>query len=194
MKLNPAPKTKHVVFLDFDGVMTSVKNGTSFLCCNTENYHIDNENKECIEQLKEWFPDLKIVLSTAWCNRGALDDPTPNWPWKGHDMKTPLPSLHKWLVEKGMFYGTVSTKRKDENGDHITKYEKIRQWIEEHEAELDDDVRLLVLDDDASDFNDLRRIDDMKLDKGHISFLQINYETGFSEYDLCRSYERLSKD
>ena len=193
MKLNP-PKTKHVVFLDFDGVMTSVKNGTSFLCCDTENYHIDEENKECVEQLKEWFPDLKIVLSTAWCNRGALDDPMPNWPWKGHDMKTPLPSLYKWLVEKGMFYGTISTKRKDENGDHITKYEKIKQWIDEHKDELDDDVRMLVLDDDASDFNDLRRINDLKLDKGHISFLQINYETGFSEYDLCRSYERLSKD
>lgn len=83
---------------------------------------------------------------------------------------------------------------KDENGDHITKYEKIKQWIDEHKNELDDDVRMLVLDDDASDYNDLRRINDLKLDKGHISFLQINYETGFSEYELCRSYERLSKD
>lgn len=193
MKLN-LPKIKHLLFLDFDGVMTSVKNGTSFLCCDTENYHIDEENKERIEQLREWFPDLKIVLSTAWCNRGALDDPTPNWPWKGHDMKTPLPSLHKWLVEKGMFYGTVSTKRKDENGDHITKYEKIKQWIDEHKDEFDDDVRMLVLDDDASDYNDLRRIDDLKLDKGRISFLQTNYENGFSERDLCVAYEFLSKD
>ena len=193
MKLN-TPKIKHLLFLDFDGVMTSVKNGTSFLCCNTESYHIDEENKKWIDQLKKWFPDLKVVLSTAWCNRGALNDPTPNWPWKGHDMKTPLPTLYKWLSEKGMFYGTVSTKRKDKNGDHITKYEKIKQWIKEHKSELDDNVRMLVLDDDASDYNDLRRIDDLKLNKGKISFLQTNYEYGFSEGDMCLAYSFLSKD
>lgn len=187
-------KIKHLIFLDFDGVMTSVKNGTSFLCCNTESYNIDNENKEYIEQLKEWFPDLKIVLSTAWCNRGSLDDPTPNWPWKGHDMKTPLPALYRWLSKKGMFYGTISAKRKDKNGDHITKYEKIKQWIEEHETELDDNVRMLVLDDDASDYNDLRRINDLKLNKGKISFLQTNYEYGFSEGDMRLAYGFLSKD
>jgi len=187
-------KIEHLIFLDFDGVMTSVKNGTSFLCCNTEKYHIDEENKERIEKLQEWFPGLKVVLSTAWCNRGPFDDPTPNWPWKGHDMPTPLPELHKWLSEKGMFYGTVSTKRKDENGDHITKYDKIKQWIDEHKNELDDDVRMLVLDDDASDYNDLRRINYLQLNKGRISFLQTNYEMGFSERDLCIAYKRLSKD
>lgn len=184
-------KLKHIIFLDFDGVMTSVKNGTSFLCCNTENYHIDPKSKEWIENLQEWFPDLKVVLSTAWCNRGELLDPTPNWPWKGHDMPTPLPSLYHWLSERKMFYGTLSTRRKDEHGDHISKYEKICQWIDEHKDELDDDVRMLVLDDDASDYNDLRRIDSLKLNKGRIKFLQTNYEVGFSERDLCFSYEYL---
>lgn len=184
-------KLKHVIFLDFDGVMTSVKNGTSFLCCNVKNYRIDPEIRERIEQLQEWFPDLKIILSTAWCNRGQLDDPTPVWPWKGFDMPTPLPSLYHWLYGRGMFYGTVNTERKDINGNHITKYEKICQWIDKHKDELDDNAKMLILDDDASDYNDLRNIDNLQLEKGYVKFLQTNYEVGFSERDLCLAYEYL---
>lgn len=187
-------KISKIVFLDFDGVMTSVKNGTSFLCCNIEKYHIDEECKKNIEKLQSIFPDMKIVLSTAWLNRGDFDDPTPNWPWKGYNMPTPLPELHKWLVEKNLFYGNVSAQRKDEFGEHISKYVKIKKWLKEHNNELADDFRAVVLDDDASDYNNLRAIDKLDLErKGKIRFFQINYEFGFSESDLEEVKKHFSK-
>ena len=179
-------KITHLIFLDFDGVMTSVEGGTSFLCCNTKSYYMEEEIKHRFKILHDNFPDMKIVLSTAWCNHGALDDPTPNWPWKGHDMKTPLPALHKWLTEEGMFYGTISTEKKDKFGQHITKYEKIKKWLKEHEDELDYEARIVVLDDDASDYNQLRAIDSLLLKNGTIMFLQTNYEKGFTYDDMMK--------
>lgn len=180
-------KIKQLIFLDFDGVMTSVENGTSFLCCKTENYHIDEKIKRRFEMLFNTFYDLKVVLSTAWCNRGALDDPTPNWPWKGISMPTPLPELHAWLEGWKVFVGTVSTQQKDEHGDHITKYEKIKDWLKNHEDQISKKARILVLDDDASDYNNLRSINKLKLKNEKICFLQTNYETGFSADDLVEA-------
>lgn len=177
-------KIKHLIFLDFDGVLTSVENGTSFLCGKTENYHIDPKIKKYFELLFKKYPEMKVVLSTAWCNRGSLDDPTPNWPWKGLDMPTPLPSLHRWLVDKGVFYGNVSTQRKYDTGDHITKFTKIKWWLDEHIDELADDAVIVVLDDDASDYNDLRAINKLDLGEKTIIFLQMNYQNGFTPSDM----------
>lgn len=185
---------KEIIFLDFDGVMTSVKNGTSFLCCNTNSYHIDGEIKSRFETLFIVFPNLKVVLSTAWCNRGSLDDPTPNWPWKGIDMPTPLPELYKWLESHNVFYGTVSTEKNDEHGDHITKHDKIKKWLIEHEDIIDKKARIVVLDDDASDYNNLRAINRLKLKRGKIKFFQTNYEVGFSKEDFKEVFKFLSKN
>ena len=184
--MNPTSKIKYLIFLDFDGVMTSVENGTSFLCGKTENYHIDPLIKKNFDLFLDQYPETKVVLSTAWCNRGSLDDPTPNWPWKGLSMPTPLPALHKWLEEKGVFYGHISPQRKYDTGDHITKFTKIKWWLKEHADELEEDAIIIVLDDDTSDYNDLRSIDKLKPKNGTPIFFPTNYETGLTRDDLLR--------
>lgn len=177
-------RIKQLIFLDFDGVMTSVENGSSYLCGNEEKYRIDETIKSIFEKLHIAFPNLKVVLSSAWCNRGGVEDPTPIWQWKGINMRTPLPELYRWLSSLEMFYGTISTNRLDENGDHFTKCKKIKLWLEEHVEELDDCVKAVVLDDDGSAYNDLLAIDKLSIKNGKVKFLQTNYITGLTLEDI----------
>lgn len=175
---------KQLIFLDFDGVMTSVKNGTSFLCEKVENYHIDPEIQSRFNTLKDQYPDLKIVLISAWTKRGNLDDPAQFWPWKGLPMPTPMPAMHRWLVEKDMFAGTVDIRRRDENNERIVKFQRVESWLRDHENFIDENSRFIVLDDDDTDFNGLKKINSMTLPQGKIKYIKTNYEIGFSDDDF----------
>ena len=93
-------KLKQVIFLDFDGVMTSIKNGTSFLCEKIENYHPEEKIMKRFEILKDNFPDLKVVLLSAWTKRGNLEDATQTWEWKKIPFPTPMPTMKRWLTKK----------------------------------------------------------------------------------------------
>ena len=177
-------KLKHLIFLDFDGVMTSIKNGTSFLCEKIENYHPEKEIMKRFEILKDNFPDLKIVLLSAWTKRGDLDDATQTWEWKKIPFPTPMPEMKRWLIEKEMFLGAVDPTRKDENGRHVTKYKKVCDWIKQHEDELDNDARMMVIDDDDTDFNGLRGIENLLLKKGSIAYLKTDVKDGFTYSDM----------
>ena len=177
----------HLVFLDIDGVMTSVENGTSFLCENVAAYHLDDYCLGNILRLKHEFPDLKVVISSAWVNRCFdIDDPTPVWPWKNLEMRTPLPALHKFLEDNGLFFGALDNRSKMNGGVHVSKYNKIRDWIESRKDLIDEkNTKMLVLDDDASDYNELEKLNDFeKWGLMKIHFQQTDYKHGFDDREL----------
>lgn len=169
-------RAKNIVFLDIDGVMTSVENGTSYLCGKTENYHLDKVCQSWMERLWTDVPDLKVVVSSAWCNRGEVTDPTPDWPWKGISMPTPLPSLYQWLVENNKYFGKLDNRNKKNGGKSVSKFQKICDWMALNFEKVDHTAKVLVLDDDDTDYNELSKID--KRDSNW-HFQKVDYKRGF---------------
>ena len=178
--------SKNIVFLDIDGVMTSVENGTSFLCENEKDYKIDPYCRIWMERLWTDIPDLKVVISSAWCNRGELTDHSPIWPWKNIPMHSPLPSLYHWLVENNKYYGKLDNRCKKNGGIHVSKYQKILDWWTDNGDKRYIDTKVLVLDDDASDYNELTKIDSRDGGK-RWHFQQVDYKHGFNADECAKA-------
>ena len=88
-----------VCFLDIDGVLTNINDGSSFLCGDPNTYRISEKNLANLMTLLEKESKLKIVISSNW-RRFEGDDPA--WTCMGKTYHGCLPKLRKilkkWII------------------------------------------------------------------------------------------------
>jgi hypothetical protein len=126
-------KSGNILFLDFDGVCNSFKEG-SYLTHEPDEYGPD---MDIIERIKEIcsLRHAKIIISSNW----RRFEPDGYWVYNGKNYFNPLPNLCRILGDR--IIGTLTTER------FITKSEAIELWFEDHEdfhgkyAIVDDDPR-----------------------------------------------------
>ena len=192
------PMYNRILFLDLDGVMTNTSDGTSYLCGNPESYHLSEDAKANLLELKREFPDLKVVILSSWLNyispRDNLLDDKPQLTFKDKKFKTPLPELYQFLTsepvndENKLYLDFVSRYLTDDEYSPKceSKFEKIRWWW--HRARQEDligsNTRALVLDDDYGEKNGLREIKKLRYWGVKIGFHQVFPRFGFDKNDL----------
>ena len=128
-----AVRTGNILFLDFDGVCNSFKEG-SYLTHTPDEYGPD---MDIIERIKEICQArrAKIIISSNW----RRFEPDGFWVYDGKSYFNPLPNLYKILGDR--IIGTLTTER------NLTKAQAIELWFEDNEdfcgkfAIIDDDPR-----------------------------------------------------
>lgn len=82
-----------ICFLDIDGVLTNVKDGSSYLCGNPSTYRISEKNLENLLVVLEAEPETRVVVSSNW--RRFDDDGKWSYCRFGsvHAFKNQLPKL-----------------------------------------------------------------------------------------------------
>ena len=168
-----------ILFLDFDGVMTSKLDGSSYLCGCPEAYRMSDKCKSMLLKLFKVHPDIKVVVHSSWLK---FDDPFCAT-WTSHDgkltIKSQLWNLIKWLNEKRVYLDKVDYKSSD------YKAGRIISWITKNRDIIDDDAKFLILDDDGSRYNMLHMFNvSDQIDTGKYKFIEVNPVTGFNEDNL----------
>ena len=179
----------NLLFLDIDGVLTSYSSGTSYLCENPENYHVDQDCLSNLIRIAAGVPGLKVVVHSAWVNR--MNDEHPSFEYRGKIYESPLPEVSEWLREYDLLLGYTAVGRLDKNGNKITKKTKIINWLDGHRGLLGPGSKALVLDDDVS-FNDLPSINSITFSNNivdDLKFLPINHTMGLTKEDAARAIE-----
>lgn len=160
-------KNTKIVFLDFDGVVTTVKS----------HWHFDPEKMALLGDILD-ATDAKIVITSSW-RRYTLDD-TIDFITKieeemGH---VPFAFPDKVIgVTRRMYAFCYPNVDKHYS---VVRGEEIRRWQEENDAE---DCPYVILDDDS----------DMLLWQKD-NFIQTDSELGLSEDDCKKAIAILNKE
>ena len=172
-----------IVFLDFDGVMTSVSDGSSHLCRNPSTYRMSPICQKWISKLWKEVPDVKVVLSTSWLKYPDLEEAV--WkPQSGGEYKCHVVELISWLTEQGVYLDCVNYYS------DTSKFGRIMTWIHRNNGLVDQDTKFLVLDDDSSRYNLLQMFNVAdELDYGKYRFIETDPIVGFDEECLKKSIE-----
>ena len=128
------PISGKVIFLDIDGCLTSVDDGTSFLCGNTENYGLSAGKLSLLDALLT-ESGAKVVVSSNW--RKFADDGF--WIHGGKRFENNLPKLREWLGER--YLGDLPYYK------GFTKSETLTKWGLEAEVDFST-LDYVVIDDD----------------------------------------------
>jgi hypothetical protein len=181
-----------LIFLDIDFVLNTNEHLIKIRYQNRKSYNlpvineliadnylynsIDYNNLKPFMDCLEQIPNVKIVLSTSWRNRHSIKDwqiqfdNINGWKWKIIG-KTILDGYFKddTLLE------TLGGYMKELD---YCRGHQIKNWIEQ--SEYFGNCNYCIIDDN----------DDMLLEQKD-NFVQINYETGFTENDIERVLEVL---
>lgn len=125
--------TSNLIFLDFDGVCNTYKDG-SYITNPPELY---GYSKPIINKLKNICEktNSKIIISSNW-RRWEKDG---KWPYRGYYFQNPLPRLYEELSD--LIIGTLPLDR------HITKAEALILWFEDNKVPKN----WVIIDDDPTE-------------------------------------------
>ena len=130
-----------VIFIDIDGVLTNVEDGSSYLCGNPSTYRISEKNLENLLVVLEAEPETRVVVSSNW---RRFDD---NGKWSYckfgsvHAFKNQLPKLRqilsKWII------GDLTHER------HLSKSEALELWFEDNPWLSKKTGKYVILEDES---------------------------------------------
>ena len=126
-----------IIFLDIDGCLTSVEDGSSFMCMKPDDYRL---SERCLEKLDRLLDETgaSVIISSNWRHF------PPDGYWNarpGIRFRSPLPSLKAFLG--GRCVGELPPAR------HLTKSEALAAWLERTGAA--DSLEFAIIDDDADE-------------------------------------------
>lgn len=128
-----------IVFLDIDGCLTTVEDGSSFLCMDDATYRISEKKAVMLLHLL-YETDANVVISSNWRKFG--DDGC--WICGNLRFKNNLPHLRTILGDR--YLGDLPYYR----GEGLTKAETLEKWGESVGADFDT-MNFVVIDDDLSE-------------------------------------------
>ncbi len=130
--------TTKLCFLDIDGVLTNVEDGSSYICGDPSTYRISEKNLSNLMMILKADPSLRIVISSNW-RRFEGDDPA--WTCNGKTYHGCLPELRKIL--KKWIIGDLTHER------HLSKSEALELWFEDNEWASKTESKYVILEDDV---------------------------------------------
>lgn len=130
-------KDGRLLFLDIDGVLTNVQDGSSYLCENPKTYGISEMNFMRLKKILQAYPHAKIIISSNW---RRWEDPRPSWEYKGKIFYGVLPKLRKLLSKKIIDDLTHEW--------HLNKSEAMELWFEDNPWFSKTSSKYVILDDD----------------------------------------------
>lgn len=133
-------KAGSVIFLDIDGVLTNLEDGSSYLCEDPNSYRISKKNfKNLVSVLKE-VPDSRVVISSNW---RKFEGKNPCWRFNGRIYESQLPKLRKMLGD--LVIGDLPH-------DHgLSKSEAMELWFEDNGWISKKHGKYVILDDDVTE-------------------------------------------
>lgn len=132
--------TKKIIFIDIDGVLTNVEDGSSYLCGNPSTYRISEKNLENLLVVLEAEPETRVVVSSNW--RRFDDDGKWSYCRFGsvHAFKNQLPKLRQIL--SNWIIGDLTHER------HLSKSEALELWFEDNPWASKAHGKYVVLEDE----------------------------------------------
>jgi len=158
---------KNILFLDYDGCMTSIDNGTYFNV-DPKKYHW---SEDVLEKLISFCMnnDVKIVLTSNW----RKFDENGEWHFHGNRYLNPLPNFKKALDY--CCFDVLSAKR------HVPKLNALKMWFDENP---DFNGGFVVFDDDIEE--GFQNENEHEINK---HFMLIDAKTGITEQNLADALE-----
>ena len=123
-----------IIFLDIDGCLTTVEDGSSFLCLNENTYRISEKKLELFGKLLD-ETDAKVIISSNW--RKFDDD--GYWIYGSLKFHNNLPKLIEWLG--GRYLGELPYYR------GMSKSKTLESWGELFDINFNK-LNFIVIDDD----------------------------------------------
>jgi len=113
---------KNLIFLDFDGCVTSLLDKTSYLSGDISTYGV---SKRCIDHIRDICSkcDAKVVISSNWVR--IEDEGLDCWKFGSTVVPNPLPKLREKLGP--LLFDHLPGIR------HCTKAERLILWFEEND-------------------------------------------------------------
>ena len=127
-----------IIFIDIDGVLTNVKDGSSYLCGNPSTYRISEKNLENLLVVLEAEPETRVVVSSNW---RRFEGDHPAWECGGKTYFGCLPKLRellaKWII------GDLTHER------HLSKSEALELWFEDNPWLSKKSGKYVILEDES---------------------------------------------
>lgn len=167
-------QNQRIVFLDIDGCLTSIEDGSSFLLMNPETYRISESRLELFLDFLE-KADAKVVISSNW--RRFPDDGY----WvasKTIRFKNHLPELRSIIGAR--YIGDLPADR------HLTKSESLILWGEINDIDFGRLNYVIIEDDEREGFKEIFEF------RKH--YVQCNVETGITEKQCQEAFEIITND
>lgn len=163
----------NVIFLDFDGCLTSVDSGTHYYCMDDLSY---KPCKKIVDKIKKLCDETnsKICLTTNW--RKYEDSEKHYYVYKGIRFPSQLPKLKKML--KNYLIDNLPVIKKYVNGYEIyeNKSVSLKKWFE---INKDFTGKFVIFDD--SDWNGFHKTRKYGINK---HFIHIDFKTGITDEDI----------
>ena len=161
-----------ICFVDYDGVMTSIQEG-SYFPVDVSKYKISMSCASKLVQLCKKC-NAKVVVSSNW----RKFDKDGYWQHNGNKYYNPLQTFIDVIRE--VYMCTLSPMR------HVAKSFAVASWIENNKQHIDNFV---VFDDDLTErFQD---IDEYNI-KDH--FILVDRQVGLTDLDCQKATDILCKD
>lgn len=161
-----------IVFLDIDGCITSVVDGSSWVLMDPPNYRISESRFELLKRLLK-DTGAKVVISSNWRripDDGYIRSKT------GAVFTNQLPSLRNALGAD--YFGTLPCDA------YINKSEALLLWGEENNVDFDKLKFVVVEDDDREGFGE------SPIFRDH--YIHCDFHTGITEEQCCMAKEILN--
>ena len=113
--------SEKVIFIDIDGVLTNVEDGSSYLCGNPSTYRISEKNLENLLLVLKAEPQTRVVISSNW---RRFEGDHPAFEYNRKIYYGCLPKL-RWMLSKWIV-GDLTHER------HLTKSEALELWFEDN--------------------------------------------------------------
>lgn len=164
-------KIKRLLFLDIDGVMTSIEDGTSMWNCDPSSYSISSTATKNLFSILD-PTDTKVVIHSSWVK--WKDNPDYMYVYisptgEKFAFESLLFNLISLLKEEGKYVDcTHHESRRTKRGD-------IEDWLANNKRLLSDDCKIAILDDDG-----WMELDKVKFDGHEIKFFECDTRTGLT--------------
>ena len=176
-------KIDKLVFLDIDGVMTSVADGTSYLCMDPSCYSLSCTATSNLFRILD-STNACVVIHSTWVKwRGDVD----------HKWGFPIPGTNRRIWFESLLFDLISVLSDDNRYLDCVRHESgrnkrgdIEEWLETHRGILADNCRILILDDDPT----MER-DQVSFGNSDVMFLNCNPLTGLTKGDSDKAIEFL---
>lgn len=156
-----------IIFLDVDGVMTSVESGT-FFPEDVLKYDLNMDNYDVLYAFCKTNLSTKVVIHSDWHNKATMN-------YQGKEYKSLVPTLTQLL---NFYY--IGKTTDIPNG---SKAMEIRRWVRESGLSLDDtDIMYIILDDEDTNHTNLRYMDNGK----NVRFIHVDKIRGLTTKDFAK--------
>lgn len=156
-----------ICFLDLDGVLTSIEDGTSYLCENPLKYGISAMNFKNLQKIIDGDPEnTKIVISSNW---RRFTEQHPFWIYGGKKYFNFLPKVREKLGK--LVLGDIP------HDQGLSKSEAMELWFEDNSWFSKTTGHYVILEDDPSREGFLSH----PIFSKHL--VATSYETGLTEKD-----------